>query len=118
MGTIFLIWLMHAVAGAILSSPILYFGRRRARWSNWQLLGLILPFCVWLLLMLSPLSTGRKSLANIGEPIYISLAMPMAALIRVSIGKRLSERVSAVGLIAALCLVAAMVFFAVPLKPE
>ncbi len=68
--------------------------------------------------MLSPLATGQKSLANIGEPIYISFAMPMAALIRVGVGKCVPERVSAAVLIAALCLVAAIVFFAVPFKPE
>ncbi len=118
MGIIFLIWMMHAVTGAILSAPILYIGRRRVAWANWQLLGLVLPFCVWLLLMLSPLSTGRKSLANVGEPIYISFAMPLAALIRVGAGKHVPERITAAGLIAVLCVVAAMVFFAVPFKPE
>ena len=118
MGTIFLIWTMHAVAGAILSTPILYFGRRRVTWANWQLLGLVLPFCVWLLLMLSPLSTGRKSLANVGEPIYISFAMPVVALVRVGAGKHVPESVLAAGLIGALCVLAALIFFVVPFKPE
>src|SRR5262245_2534759 len=118
MGTILLIWTVHAVAGAILSAPILYFGRKRVGWANWELLCMIVPFCVWALLMWSPLSAGRKSLANIGEPIYISFAMPIAALVRVGAGKHVPERICAAGLIGALCLVAATVFFAVPCKPE
>ena len=118
MGTIFLLWIVQAVAGAALSAPVLYLGRGRVSWAHWEFFALIIPFCVWLLLMLSPLSAGRKSLANIGEPIYISFAMPIAALLRVGIGRTVPERICAVGLIGALCVVAAVVFFAVPLKPE
>jgi peptidoglycan/LPS O-acetylase OafA/YrhL len=117
-GTLFLIWSMHAVVGAALAAPILYFGRKRAGWANWELLALVIPFCVWVVLMLSPLSTGRKSLANLGEPIYISFAMPVLALLRVAIGRRLSERAYAAGFITVLCVIAAAVFFMVPFKPE
>ena len=117
-GTLFLIWSMHAVVGAALAAPILYLGRKRAGWANWQLLALVVPFCVWVVLMLSPLSTGRKSLANLGEPIYISFAVPVLALLRVAIGRRFSERAYAAGFITALCVVAAAVFFMVPFKPE
>lgn len=53
-GTLFLIWSMHAVVGAALVAPILYFGRKRAGWANWELLALVIPFCVWVVLMLSP----------------------------------------------------------------
>lgn len=116
--TIFLIWTMHAAVGAALAAPILYLGRRRAGWANWQLFGLLLPFFVWLVLSLSPLSTGRKSLANIGEPILIGFAMPVAALLRVGMGRRFPERICAVGLIVFLCGVAMIVFFAVPFIPE
>jgi hypothetical protein len=109
---------MHAVVGAVLAAPILYFGRKRADWANWELLALVIPFCVWVVLMLSPLSTGRKSLANLGEPIYISFAMALLALLRVAIGRRLSERACAAGFITVLCVIAATVFFMVPFKPE
>jgi peptidoglycan/LPS O-acetylase OafA/YrhL len=116
--TLFLIWSMHAVVGAALAAPILYFGRKRVGRANWELLALVIPFGVWVLLMLSPLSAGRKSLANIGEPIYIGFAMPGLALMRVAIGRRLSERACAIGCITLLCVIAATVFFTVPLKPE
>jgi len=80
--------------------------------------GLVIPFCVWVLLMLSPLSTGRKSLSNMGEPICISFAMPVLALLRVCLGRRISESVYAACFITALCMVAAAVFFMVPFLPE
>lgn len=104
--------------GAALSAPILFFGRKRVGWARWEMLALVVPFCVWVLLMLSPLSTGRKSLANLGEPVYISFAMPVLALLRVALGKRLTERAYAASFITALCVVAAAVFFMVPFKPE
>ena len=116
--TLFLIWSMHAVVGAGLAGPILFFGRKRVGWANWELLVLIVPFCVWTALMLSPLSSGRKSLANIGEPIYISFAMPVLALLRVAIARRLSERVYAASFVTSLSIVAIAVFFMVPFKPE
>jgi hypothetical protein len=117
-GTLFLIWSAHAVIGAALSAPILFFGRKRIGWANWEFLALVVPFCLWAVLMLSPLSAGRKSLSNLGEPVYISFAMPALALLRIGVGRRLSERVYAASFITVLCVVAATVFFMVPFKPE
>ena len=116
--TLVLIWAMQAVVGAALAAPILFFGRKRVGWANWELLALVVPYCVWVVLMLSPLATGRKSLANLGEPICISFAMPMLALVRVAVGRRLPEAVCGLGFVTALCAVAAAVFFIVPFKPE
>jgi uncharacterized membrane protein len=117
-GILFLIWLAHAAIGAGLSAPILFLGRKRIGWARWELLALILPFCLWVVLMLSPLSTGRKSLANLGEPVCISLAMPVLAWARVALGTRITERVYAASFLAALCGIAAAVFFMVPFIPE
>jgi hypothetical protein len=117
-GTLFAIWFVHAVVGSALAFPILYLGRKRVGWARWELLALIIPFLVWLLLMLSPLSTGRKSLSNLVEPIYISFAMPFLALLRVCLGRRVTETVYAACFISALCMVAAAVFFMVPFLPE
>jgi len=115
---IFLIWLAHAAIGMGLSAPILFLGRRRIGWARWERLAVVIPFCVWLLLMLSRLSTGRKSLANLGEPLCISLAMPVLALVRVALATKISERVYACSFIAALSVLAAAVFFMVPFLPE
>jgi len=118
MGKLFLMWFAHVAIGILLAGPILLLGRKRIGWSSWQLLALVIPFCVWAALMLSPLSAGKKSLANLGEPVYISFAMPVLALVRIAVGRRLSERVYAIGFISVLCIVAAATFFMVPFKPE
>jgi hypothetical protein len=44
--------------------------------------------------------------------------MPVLALVRVAVGRRLPEAICGVGFITALCAVAAAVFFIVPFKPE
>jgi hypothetical protein len=117
-GMLFKIWMLQAAIGAALYAPILFLGRKRVGWSVWELLALVVPFCVWMILMLSPLAAGRKSLANLGEPIYISLAMPLLALVRVTVGTKISERVYTASFIAVLCFVAVAVFFLVPFLPE
>jgi hypothetical protein len=116
--TMLSIWLIHTVVGAALSAPVLWFGRKRIAWTDWDLLALVIPFCVWLLLMLSPLSSDQKSLANIGEPIYISFAMPAAALLRVALNQHLSRVANTLLVIGVLCGVAIGTFFLVPMKPE
>ena len=113
-----LIWAMHAGVAVVLSAPIVFFGRKRVHWRPWELLVLILPFMVWAVLMFSELSTGRKSLANLGEPIYIAVAVPVIALVRVAVGARIPDRTCAVGLITVMCVVACGVFFLVPPLPE
>lgn len=118
LGTIFLIWTTHAVIGAALAGPIRFLGRKRRPWANWELLALVVPFCLWLAFMMSPLSTGRKSLGNIGEPVYISFAMPVVALTRVALGRSIAEKPCAVGLISLLSLAAAAAFLMTPMKPE
>ncbi len=113
----FLIWLIHVGIAAALSAPIVFFGRKRVHWRSWELLTLVLPFCTWLCLDQSELSLG-KSLANLGEPFFFSLAIPVAALVRVAVGTKVNEKIFAGVLIAVLCGVAAAVFFVVPSLPE
>lgn len=117
-GAIFLIWLTHAGFAGVLSAPVVLLGRRRVHWRAWESLVLVLPFTIWSVLMFSELATGKKSLANLGEPFYFAAAIPVAALIRVALGSRVSERVCAGSLIAAVCFVAVGVFFFVPPLPE
>ncbi len=114
---LFMIWAMHAGIAAVLSAPIVLLGRGRVDWEVWELLILVLPFIVWFMLMFSDLAIG-KSLANLGEPFFFALAVPVAALARVAVGSRIDERICAVVLIALMCLVAAGVFFLVPSLPE
>ncbi len=113
-----IIWLIHAGLAAVPSAPIIFFGRKRIHWRTWELLALVIPFAVWMCLMFSDLSTGRKSLSNLAEPFFFSLAVPAVALARVAVGTKVNEKWFAGLLIAALCGVAAAVFFLVPPLPE
>jgi hypothetical protein len=87
-----LLWLIHAILGAALTAPILFLGRKRVGWAKWQWLMLMVPFCLWVLLMASPLPAGRRSLTCLGTPIFISLGMPLLAFVRVAAGRTFSEK--------------------------
>jgi len=117
-GAVLWIWLVHAGVASVLSAPIVFFGRKQVHWHAWEALVLILPFLCWCLFMFSDLATGRKNLANLGEPFFFALAIPFGALIRVAVGKRVPESPCALGLIALVCAVAAGVFFVTPPLPE
>jgi hypothetical protein len=112
-------WLIHFGIAALLTGPIVFLGRRRVRWQPWELSAFVVPFAVWALLMVSDHSTGKKSLSNLfGEPIYFSIAIPMAAAIRILLGSSMRETQFAGGLIFGLCVLTAVVFFVVPSLPE
>jgi hypothetical protein len=111
-------WLIYALIAGALSAPIVFLGRRRVHWIWWETLVFIVPFSIWMGLMLSELSTGRKSLANLGEFVFISFAVPIAALVRVALGSKVRERVCAGGLLAFVCLTAVGVFWLTPMVPE
>lgn len=118
LGVMLVVWLVHVGIAALLTAPVVFFGRRRVNWQWWELSAFLVPFAVWALLMLSGLSTGRKSLSNLAEPFYFSVAFPIAAVLRVTMGTRVHEHTSAGGLIFGLCVLAAAVFFVVPSLPE
>ena len=110
------IWVVHSVIGAVLSAPVVYFGRRRVHWGLLDLLAFLLPFAVWEALMV--ISGIGKSLANLIEPFLFSLAIPLAAFVRVLVGSRDRERAWSIGLVFLLCLVAASVYWWTPALPE
>ncbi len=115
---ILLIWLMHAAVAAVLTAPVVLLGRKRVHWRPWEAIVIVLPFAVWGVLMFSPLSTGSKSLANLGEPFYFAGAIPVAALLRVGLGSRVPQSACAALLIGVICALAGAVFFLVPALPE
>lgn len=49
LGTLFLLWSIHAAVGAALAAPILFLGRKRVGWAKWELLTLIIPFGIWVI---------------------------------------------------------------------
>jgi hypothetical protein len=111
----FLIWLIPTGSAAVVSLPIIVLGRRRVQWRAWELLALILPFCVWLVLPYCfPQPSTAKGWGNLAEPFYFNIGIPVAALLRVAIGKSVRESACAAVLIALLCVVAAIVHFVTP----
>jgi hypothetical protein len=111
------VWAMHSVIAAVLSSPVVFWGRNRVRWGPGDLLAFVLPFGVWLALSEFSAPTG-KSLANLIEPFYFALATPVAAPVRVLLGGRGRQWVCSLCLAALVCLTAACVFWLTPPLPE
>jgi hypothetical protein len=111
------LWLVHAAIAIVLSAPIVYFGRQRAHWRWYDLLAVVVPFAIWWTLFMSPLSQG-KSMGNFAECIYLSVAVPPAAYLRVGIGTSVHKDSYFVGIIALLCGIAVAIFFLTPSLPE
>ena len=112
------LWQIHLGIAVGLCVPIVLLGRKRAHWRPWELLAVVLPFSVWVLLMVSPLSIGRKGSGNLVEPFYLALGVPIAAIVRVWTGPRLLRpaqiNLLIAALLGALCTAGAAVFFLVP----
>ncbi len=113
-----IVWLAHALIALALALPIARSGRTRVRWKPWELLAVVIPFLVWIAFMTSALGNGRKSLSNLIESVFLSFMVPLAALVRIRMGSRVSENAIAGILIAGLCVLAAGVFWLTPALPE
>lgn len=112
-------WVIHAVVAAVVVSPVVYFGRKRVHWRSWELLALVIPFCVWMALMFSDMSTGSKTLSNLAvEPGILAVALALGALARIAMSASMSEEKASAVTLASLCFVAAGVFWIVPALPE
>ena len=110
------IWCLHSLIGAVLSAPIVLLGHKRVHWGLLDLLAFLLPFAAWGALM--NFSSQGKSLANLAEPFFFGLAIPVAALVRVILGPHAQERAYAISLIGLLTLVAVSVYCWTPALPE
>ena len=110
-------WLIRAGIAAVLSAPIIYFSRKRIHWHKGELAVLVIPFLIWILCGF--IGVLPKSLSNAFiEPAMISVAVPIAALARVALGARISEKVCSISLIGAVTVVAICLYFIVPCLPE
>ncbi len=108
------IWLIHASVAVAISFPIVLLGRHRVEWRGWDLLAFAVPFCVWLVFWLYGHKTN-KGISNIlGEPLLLSLAMPLAAFFRICIGRVFKAPHTVAALIALLCIGAALIYFYAP----
>jgi hypothetical protein len=76
---------------------------------------LVVPFGIWMALQLSPLSTGRKSMANVAiEPGILGLVMGIGALVRVIMSRCMPEQKAAVVAHFGMWAAAVAIFWAVP----
>jgi hypothetical protein len=96
-------WLMYMLPAVPASLALWYFGRRRARFMWWELSVFILPFIVWLV---SFNLAKDKSLSNIVEALILGCTVPLAALLRIAIGKALNRALVAGSLMFAVCIAA------------
>ncbi len=114
-----LAWVIHVLVGGALALPIVYLGRKRAHWRRWESLAFIGPFTVWMLLMMSELATGKKTLSNLlVEPGLLGACVALGALIRLGAKGENSARQVSRFILAGLCLLAAGLFWTVPALPE
>ena len=106
----------QASLALVLTAPTVFFSRRRVAWQSWELLVFLLPFVIWI--ALESFGGRSKSISNIGELLGISLAIPIAALVRVALAKRVPQTLLAIVLFAAVCAVAVATYFLTPFLPE
>jgi drug/metabolite transporter (DMT)-like permease len=93
-----------------------FFGRRRVQWNYWDFAIVLLPLVAWIMVtMVNP----AKSLSNLViEVPGLGCVSSLAPLVRVAVGTRVDQRLLALGLLVALCLVAIGLGTYVPFMPE
>ena len=112
-------WVIHAVVAAVVVSPVVFLARKRVHWHSWELLAVVVPFCVWGGFMFSDLSTGSKTLSNfVIEPGILALALALGALARVAMTASIAEAKASAVVLVGLCFAAAGIFWIVPVLPE
>jgi hypothetical protein len=110
------VWLAHAVITLPVVVPVVWFTRRFVRWYWWELTVFVAPFAVWLALMNSgPLP---KTLANLGEAAFVSVAIVVAAVLRAAVARVTARRITPLLLILGVTACAVVVYYLTPMWPE
>lgn len=113
----FYLWFSHAVTAAVLTWPIVYLGRKRVSWDLTEafefIIAVTIPFAVWASIMI--VNSSGKILSNFGECLIMSLAIPVAAAIRVFTDRRMTHWVRSLVLLFTLCAVATDTYLFVPM---
>jgi len=109
-------WLLHLGIALIFSGPIILKGWDRAQFKGWEGLVFVVPYGIWMSAFL--INDTGKSLANLGEAIYISSAIVVAALVRVVAGhSRWAKRVP-IAVFSLVCATAFCAYWFTPGWPE
>ena len=111
-----LLWLIHMGLAWLLLLPVLWIAKERVRWRRSDLIAFVLPFVVWWALSVS--GSRVKSLANLGEAYYISVAIASTGALRAVGAGRLDGRVARVSILVALTAAAMGIYFWTPVLPE
>jgi len=119
-GMIFYLWFSHAVTAAVFTWPIVCLGRKRVSWDLTEVFDFIIavtiPFTIWASLIIA--NSGGKSLSNLGECFVISIAIPVAAVICVFIGHRMTRWIRSSILVFSLCAVAIGTYLFMPMLSD
>jgi hypothetical protein len=110
------LWLVQAGVAGVIAMPVYLRWRERVQWRSWEMIDLILPWAVWMALMLTDLAA--KSLGNLGETAVVGLAIALGVVTRAVIGTRVRQPMAGRVMLIALCIVAAGIYFLMPVWPE
>ena len=105
-------WLIYLLPAAPVSLAVSYFGHGRARFMWWELSALVLPFIVWIVFGLVSQDKGLWS--PIVELFILGCTVPVAALIRVIVGRAVNRSVMAGSLIFVICALAILFGIMIP----
>ena len=113
-----LAYIVSAAFGLMIAAAMLRKTPSRVLW--WEWLGLAAPVAVWTLMWsISVFTAGRKSLSNLGEPLYIGLVVGCLGIILRWMGSRwISPNVMRPLYIGVGCIVAVIVVLWVPMLRE
>jgi cytochrome bd-type quinol oxidase subunit 2 len=110
------LWLVHVLVTSPVVAPVLWFGRHRVRWNWWEATVFIVPFSLWLGLVLT--NWRPKTLANLGECFLISLAIVVGVLLRTLLGRSGDNRRVGAVLVLGVTAIAVATYFVTPMWPE
>src|SRR5438128_2389668 len=105
-------WLIYLLPAIPVSLAVSYFGHRRARFMWWELSALVLPFIVWVVFALSSKDKGLWS--PMVELFILGCTVPVAALIRVIVGRAVNRSLMAGSLISVICVLAILLGIMIP----
>jgi hypothetical protein len=107
---------LYLVPLLLVAGPVWFFGRRRVQWDRWDFAIVLLPLAVWVAAM--TVNDTGKSLSNLVEAMYLGCMASLAPTVRVVVGRRINQKLLAIGLLVGVCLVAIGLWAFVPGLPE
>jgi hypothetical protein len=115
-GSVFQTWGIYLMPFLPVAGMIWFFGRRRVQWNRWDFSMVVLPSAVWITLLMVD-ATGKR-MPNLIEILYVGCAAVLAPIVRVMVGGRGDQPLTAWGLMVTVCLAAIGLWAFVPGLPE